>query len=137
MRNGIETANDFLRVIVEEDVKDAIANPQSVRLIMHALISLHQMNDWHFNDEPRQTSRKAHSKALYDDCAALKRVRDLATNAKHCLPYEDTPLERFGNTAIEATVITITSKAGAGEDLTAVMNAALKFWRSKLGSSSG
>ena len=49
MQSPVHTARDFFDVVIVPDVEDAQANPHNVRLLFHALISLHQMNDWYFN----------------------------------------------------------------------------------------
>jgi len=145
MKNPINTARDFLTLIIEPDVEDAEANQHDIRLVIHALISLHQINEWHFNDMPVQYSSKseyinalkAHNEALYAECPVLDRLRELATNAKHCAPFS-AGQELFGISAMDVgsplTLIAISKdEAGSSEELLPIIRGALIFWRARVG----
>ncbi|GJH30228.1 hypothetical protein [Caballeronia novacaledonica] len=106
----LNTPLDFFNHVVRPDFEALEKNTTSARLLFHAATSIHHLREWVFkaNDavgkatppelckdcaEKRKeffranpNSYDAFNKNLYESCPALKKIRDLASNAKHFPP---------------------------------------------------
>jgi hypothetical protein len=144
MPSPILTARDFFTVVVKPDADDAAQNSHDVRHVMHAIIFLHQMDNWHINENSIEylsrtlfnNAFRARCDALYSECPLLDRMRGLATNVKHCTPYS-APQATFGTGATNAdSPLRLTSiakgKLGRSENLLSIIGEAPAFWRAEI-----
>ncbi|MFL9976052.1 hypothetical protein [Paraburkholderia graminis] len=143
MRDSIQTVQDFFNVVVEPNVREAITNPHDQRLVLNALISLHQMNDWAFYEyvhDPNSTTGaraqlRKYSERLYERKAALGEARVYATNAKHCRP-DSVDHKTFATSAMDATSVRLSviakSADGTSARMVETVLEAFEFWKREL-----
>jgi hypothetical protein len=116
MQNPITTPSGFFDRVVAPDVADLKANVHDVRRAFHAAISLHQLPEWIFKANLTQYGDLSkYRESLYARRPDLKRIRDLASNAKH-FPPERANKMSIGTSAGPALSLPNTTFCGPTQD---------------------
>jgi hypothetical protein len=153
----LTTPLQFFNDVVVKDVEAFEKEPHSVRLLLHAVTSIHHLREWVFKaqhgDESELDAKErkklwgAFNEELYK-CDALKEIRELASNAKHFPPDLDAkgkPLAQqrtFDYTAPAANSPLhqigwpeVTAKGEDGTDIGAlrtIVREGFEFWQRKV-----